>query len=766
MLRLIPRLQEDNPQPLLDAGLPRQLARVLWARGVHTPKEAEAFLSPRVEDLHDPMLLHDMDKAVERVRAALAANERITVYGDYDVDGVCAAAVLVEALKAKGAQATWYIPSRHKEGYGLNCDAVRMLSEQTDLLITVDCGITSIDEAALAQSLGMDLIITDHHEPPAQLPQALAVVDPLLGDYPFRRLCGAGVAFKLAWALFGMEAVEPLWELVALATVADLVPLLGENRIIVGQGLARMQHTRRAGLQALLRVSGLEGKIITAGHLGFQLGPRINAGGRLYEASRNVELLLTKDAYQADKIAAALNEENTERQRMEQDILGKADAWVRQSMDFLRDKAIIVVGDEWNTGVVGLVASKLVERYAWPTLVLSQNSEGMVTGSARSIPGVNLHAALTRCGELFERFGGHAQAAGMTLKAERLPELRQRLNEAIAEVAEPEAFVPSAPYDLDIALDEITMPLIEQFDRLAPTGFGNPSPVFRAMGTRILEARGVGAEGKHLKLRLEQNGAALDGIAFGQGAERAGLPEQVDVLFSPSINEYMGRRSPQCEVARLLPHAPLEAFLQQCEAQSDAFDCYLLSQMPPQEKELSLSVRQAITLQALEESVQGTLLTVKTLAGARRWLRWLAENGLAGRIDFCTGRPTDLRHFNTLCAMPEPEIAGFANVIALDDDMIAGAAAEWLPTDDALRGLYRVLRDGQGRFQSERALAEAAGLRMAAVRLGLTAFDELALVTYRPVPFEALLLPPKKCSLEESDTLRGMREAFAWEGMA
>lgn len=765
MLRLLPRLSDEPPRALIEAGIPAQLARLLGARGVETAAEAEAFLSPSADNLHDPMLLHDMPAAVERVLRAVEREERIVVYGDYDVDGVCASALLVEALRAHGAQADWYIPSRHKEGYGLNPQAVQTLAERCSLLITVDCGITSVEEAKLANSLGLDMIITDHHEPSAQLPQALAVVDPLLGAYPFRRLCGAGVALKLVWALFGEAAVSDLWELAALATVADLVPLLGENRVIAYEGLRRMQGTSRAGIKALLQVAGISGKTITAGHLGFQIGPRINAGGRLREASRNVELLLTEDDAVAADIAFALQEENTQRQRMEADILCQADAWVQAHVDFLSERAIIVVGRDWNPGVVGLVASRLVERYAWPTLVLSENEEGIVTGSARSIPGVNMHTALTRCQHLFIRFGGHAQAAGMTLRAEALPALREMLSKAIDDIAEEDAFIPSLYYDMDISLGEVTVELTRQFEQLAPTGFGNPAPVFRLYGAQVLEARTVGADGKHLKLRLSQEGAALDGIAFGQGSARAGLAQQVDVIFSPGINEYMGRVSAQLEVSRLLPHEADASFLAECGAREDDFDCYLLN-TPPRTEAFSGEVLRALVLQALQSSCQGTLLTVSTLAGAIYWTRWLREKALLGRVDFCFDAAQDRRRFNTLCAMPRPDAGeGFQRVYALDVPMCAQAVRGWLPSDDTLRHLYKTLRAGQGRLASERAVAEAAGMRLAAVRLGLRVFEEMELVAYRPVPFSAELLAPKKVSLDTSETLRRIRGAYPQEGI-
>ncbi len=753
MLRLIPRLTDETPGPLLDAGLPPQLARVLWARGVRTGEEARVFLHPDLSALHDPLRLSGMRRAVPRVQAAIEAGERIVVYGDYDVDGVCAASLLVSALRAHGAIADWYIPSRHKEGYGLNAEAVRALSARAQLIITVDCGITSVEEAALAAELSVDMIITDHHEPPEKLPEAYAVIDPLLGDYPFRRLCGAGVAFKLAQALFGFEAVRPLLDLAALATVADIVPLLDENRVLVYYGLQLMQETGRVGLKALLDVSGLTGKTITAGHLGFQIGPRINAGGRVSDASRSVELLLTEDAALAARIAGELNDENIQRQRMEAAILAQAEQWVAQNADFLTDRVLIVVGQGWNTGVVGLAASKLVEKFAWPAVVLSE-TDGVCVGSARSIPGVNLHTALTRCQDLFLRFGGHAQAAGMTLVSENLPAFRARLNEAIAAVAEPDAFIPSVSYDLDARLSEITIPLIEQMDRLAPTGFGNPAPVFRLTGAHVLEARGVGNEGKHLKLRLMQDGAALDGIAFGQGGQRKGLSETVDALFSPSINEFMGRRSAQCEIARILPHAPAEAFREACLAQADDFDLHLLDDLPPLAEPEPEAVRRALAAQALMDSCQGTLLTVRTLDGALRCLAWLEKAGLSGRAMYCFGAPTDPRRFNALCAMPARDAGkGYARVFALDDDLIPGVMAAWMPTDDGLRGLYRVLRAGQGRFASETALSEAAEMRVAAVRLGLRAFEELGLVAYCPTPFTASLCAAAKCSLTDSAVL-------------
>lgn len=767
MLRFIPRIREEAPAALLRAGIPPHVARVLHARGIETVDEANAFLSPSADGLHDPSLLFGMEAAVSHIREALSKGRRICIYGDYDVDGVCAVAILQTALLDHGANVFSYIPSRHREGYGLNMDAVRRIAEEATLLITVDCGITSIDEARLAKELGLSLVITDHHEPPERLPEAVALVNPLLGAYPFRRLCGAGVALKLAQALFGFDAVAKLIDLAALATVADLVPLLCENRILVSLGLSMMQDTKRAGLRALFDAAGILGREITAGHLGFQIAPRINAGGRLADASQGVTLLTTEDARVAAEIAGMLSEANQQRQRMELSLLGEAEKWVAEHVDFLREKAIVVVGEGWNTGVLGLVASRLTERFAWPAIVFSE-ADGVLTGSARSIPGVNIHAALTRCADLFIRFGGHAQAAGVTLAPENIDAFRVRLNEAIAELAEPDAFLPSAAYDFALPLADVTIPLIEQFRRLAPFGFGNPSPVFRATGAKVMEARGVGAEGKHLKLKLSQDGAAVSGIAFSQGALLTNLPESIDVLFSPSINEYMGRRSAQCEVSRIIPHAPLENFRARCEAGTDDFDIALLEEetdvtsFPP-----SPAVERALIREALLSGCQGTLLTVRTRSGALDWLDWLKSEGLSDRLVYCFGAPQDKRRFNALCAIPEKGAdAGYARVFALDDAFVPKALQEFMPSDDALRNLYRVLRAGNGRFASESALALAAGMRVAAVRLGLRAFDELGLLRYRPAPFRAALLPAGKCSLDESPALQRARRMLAWEADA
>lgn len=762
MLRLIKRPEETGRDELTGSGISPQLARLLRLRGVYTPEQARRFLRPSLEDLSDPLAIYGMDAALEAIRGAIARGERIVVYGDYDVDGICATTILTQALREHGAKAKYRIPSRHSEGYGLNPAAVREIAGECDLLVTVDCGITSVEEAALAREMGLRLVITDHHEPPKRLPQADAVVDPLLGEGCGKGLCGAGVALKIVQALWGMETAEAFLELAALATVADMVPLTGENRAIVALGLSQLQKTKRPGLRELTSLCGLDGKTINAGHVGFQIAPRLNAGGRLGDSNRCVEMMLTREAALGARIARELDEANAERQRLEAAIVREADRQVMQSADFLRDRVLVVVGEGWNRGVVGLAAGRLTEKYAWPTIVFSME-DGMCTGSARSVPGVNIHAVLSRCQDLYERFGGHAMAAGLTLKAEHMDEFRRRVNEAAAELAEPDAYIPAVMYDFETELSEITCELADDFGRLAPNGIGNPAPVLVTRGAHVLEARAVGTEGRHLKLRLEKEGASVGGIAFGLGGERAKLPDTVDAVFSPTVNEWMGRRSAEMEVKRLIPHEGTAAFEKACRESAEAFSAALLETRACADAGVSEEILRARVRQLLTERCQGTLLTVRTLDGALRWADWLSHEGLSDRLDCVFGRPADIRRYNCLCAMPEPGAeTGYRDVIALDDADVSAALRALMPDDDALRGLYRVLRAWPGTIRSEKALAQAAGLSAAATRLGLIAFDELGLVLLSRDPFEVVMMPMKRCSLSDSPTLYRLRQVCHW----
>lgn len=526
------------------------LDSLLAARGIDTEEKKARFLSPSVRDLYDPMLLHDMEKAVGLIRAAIRRGDRVLVWGDYDCDGVCAASVLLETLLEEGADASFRLPRRHTEGYGLNENAVREIAREYRLLITVDCGISNVKEVRLARELGMTVIVTDHHELPDELPDADAVIDPLLGDYPFRRLCGAGVALKICQALQGMDGVMKRLDIAALATVADVVPLVDENRVIVYEGLRCMADTARPGLRELIGSARIK-QPFRADDLAFRLGPRLNAAGRLEDASMGVELLLTKDAEKAKEIAGHLESNNSRRREEEQRTVAEALELMREQTDLRRDRIIIIEGENWNNGLIGLVAGKLCEKFHHPAIVLNRQGE-TATGSCRSVEGVNIWKMLSLCSDLFLRFGGHEQAAGLTIPAANIPELRQRLNRVIRENCGDSCLIPVMEYDLPLRLDRVTLDTAEQLQALEPTGCGNPAPVFLLSGADVQEMRRVG-DGSHLKLKLLDGITVRDGIAFGMGDEADRACSRVDVLFVPDRNEYNGRVSVQLQVKAIRP---------------------------------------------------------------------------------------------------------------------------------------------------------------------------------------------------------------------
>ena len=542
-------LQRCVPEGPSFAGEPDWMSALLRARGIATDEEARRFLSPSLSDLHDPFLLPGMEEAVALLRQAIADRATILVYGDYDADGVCAASILMEALHEEGASLAYRIPSRQDEGYGLNEAAVREIAEKASLLITVDCGVSNHQEVALAKELGLTVIVTDHHQPPETLPPADVVMDPLLGGYPFPGLCGAGVALKICQALQGMPGVEKRLDLAALATVADVVPLRDENRIIVREGLRRMENTARPGLKALMASAGVTAPL-TADHLAFRLGPRLNAAGRLGDAKLGVHLLLTPDPAKAERIARMLEETNRQRQELERRITGEALTGLRPEA-LAEAHVILVAGEHWNPGLIGLTAGRLCERFHLPAVALSLDGETAV-GSCRSIPGVNIHRMLSACADLLERFGGHEQAAGLTVRTENIPLLRDRLEALISAAAPEEAFLPSMEYDLSVPFRTWTPEALARLSRLEPTGCGNPAPLFLLRDAEVRSLRRVGSDGSHLKLSvLDEDLSAVDGIAFSLGEIADEAPRKLDLLYRPVLNDFRGRRSVEAQVAAI-----------------------------------------------------------------------------------------------------------------------------------------------------------------------------------------------------------------------
>jgi single-stranded-DNA-specific exonuclease len=529
------------------------LTTLLHQRGLSTGDAVDRFLTADYRrGLHDPFALRDMPQAAARVAEAIDREELIGVYGDFDADGITAVTLLVQAIGAMGGRIRPYVPHRVREGYGLNHVAIETLARDgVRLLITVDCGISNVDEVAEAARLGLDVIVTDHHNPPETLPAALAVVNPRRPDcgYPFKGLVGVGVAFKLVQALIRLRGLHgtlrgrDLLDVVALGTVADMGPLVDENRVLVKAGLEALNSTQRPGLTALLRSAGLTAGRVDSSAVGFSLAPRLNAAGRLTDAERAYRLLLTDDAGEADLLAAELSETNRERQQLTTTVQLAAEAQIRSGQ--LSNRRILVLADEqFAAGVVGLVAARLVEEYGRPAVVIERGAE-LAKGSARSVPGYSIIDALRAQQELFERYGGHPAAAGFTIRSERIPLLAERLEAAVAHLT-PADLAPALQIDAEVPLTAIDWPLQQDIARLEPFGAGNPQPLllFRAVTAQNI---GTSRDGATLRAQLRSAGTVIDAVGFRLGhlAEALRSAPTIDLVGELSVNEWNGRRQLQ-----------------------------------------------------------------------------------------------------------------------------------------------------------------------------------------------------------------------------
>lgn len=542
------------------AGYPALLAAVLAAHGIEDVPAAAEFLRIEESLSLSPFLMKDMDRAASRIDRALRAGEHMAVFGDYDVDGITATAILVDYLRRRGGQVSHYIPRRIEDGYGLSADAMRTLHERgVSLVITVDCGITGVEEVDFAATLGMDVVVTDHHECKDELPRAAAVVDPHRPDcpYPFKHLAGCGVALKLVLALGDEEQAEELLTrycpLAAVGTVADVMRMAGENRTIVARGLAHITDNDFIGLQALLRETGLDQKEITSVQIGYVLAPRINAAGRMGEADRAAELMLCKDPATARALARELCELNRQRQAVEQEIYAQAIEMI-ETLPADERHALVLADHQWHQGVVGIVASRLSEKYACPSFMIHISGH-TGKGSCRSWGGFNLFAALEECSDLLLGFGGHELAAGFTIEEDKIPAFRRRMNQCVLR------FMGGRPaasaLDVDVVLrrpELVTLWEVEQLRRLEPYGNGNERPLFSLLGVTLDRIQGVG-QNRHLKLRLSKGTAQMEGIFFSVTPQQCPCQagERVDVAFYLQVNEFRGSRTVQLQVVDLRP---------------------------------------------------------------------------------------------------------------------------------------------------------------------------------------------------------------------
>ena len=610
----------EAQERLRAAGYPYLVSAVLAARGVESPEQAAVFLEREDKLTLSPFLMKDMDKAAERVQQALARREKIAVFGDSDVDGITATCILVDYLKGRGADVVHYIPRRIEDGYGLSCDAIRGLYDQgVRLLVTVDCGITGVEEVDYANSIGLDVVITDHHECREVLPRAAAVVDPHRPDctYPFKHLAGCGVALKLVLALGGPDREGSLFAryctLAAIGTVADVMQMSGENRTIVSQGLAALERSDFIGLHALLHEAGLSGREVSSVQIGFILAPRINAAGRMGEADKAAELLLCTDPEAAERMAKELCALNRERQNVEQEIYTQAEEMIGRMSDRERS-ALVLESSRWHQGVVGIVASRLSEKYSRPSFMIHLNgSTGK--GSCRSWGGFNLFAALENCKDLLLGFGGHELAAGFTIDRSNIPAFRDRMNEYARSYCNGRQPEPALEIDAAIAHPaDVTLEEMEALSVLEPYGSGNARPVFCLLGATLLRTQNVG-QNRHLKLRLGKGCAQFDGIFFSTVAERCGcaVGDRVDAAFYLQINEFRGSRTVQLQMVDIRPS--LCASGREQEALDLAHRCAGGGHLAPRDARRALPTREqfAAAWRFLERAVPEEGLTADRL---------------------------------------------------------------------------------------------------------------------------------------------------------
>lgn len=526
-------------------------AIILYNRGIREDGQIKDFLARDLSGMHDPFLMKDMDKAVERILLAKKNNEKITIYGDYDVDGITSIAILYKYLKNMGLEVGFYVPDRMVEGYGVNKDALdKIKADGTAVIITVDTGITAIEEADYAKSIGIDFIITDHHECKESIPDVYAAIDPKRKDceYPFKSLAGVGVVFKLIQALDSSEPIENLMDeyadLMCLGTVADISPLIDENRVIVTEGLKRFKTTKNIGLKALIDVS-TNGKAITTSTIGYTIALRINASGRLGCASTSVELFLTEDEEEAAKLADSLCHENTLRQQTEQKMFKEALEYIEQHPGIKDDDILVIPHENWHHGIVGIVSSKITEKYYKPSILFAVDGDS-AKGSGRSIAGFNLFGALENCSGLLEKFGGHELAAGLTIKAENIEDFRKKINEYAKGRIEDMTLVPTISLDAQIKVPYITIDTVHDINKLQPFGVNNPTPSFSVRNIKIHRIS-VMSEGKHLRMTLYKDGKYLDTVGFGMGDYYSMFREgdYIDVAFALDINDYKGFQNVQ-----------------------------------------------------------------------------------------------------------------------------------------------------------------------------------------------------------------------------
>ncbi len=635
-------------------GISSVTSRILVNRGIRYREDAEVFLNPSINQLFDPFILHDMDKAVHRINKAIANKERITIYGDYDVDGMTSCAILFDFFTDIGCKVDVYIPNRHDEGYGINCEAIEIIHRRgTKLLISVDCGITSVSEVELAKSLGIDVIITDHHQCGSLLPNAVAVINPTRDSklHSLHPLAGVGVAGKLVQAMTDTSYLTRYLDLIALGTVADVVPLLGDNRIFVAKGLEKINQDPCVGIEALMEVSGVRGTKINTGRIAFGLAPRLNAAGRIDDPLKGFKLLTAKKLSKAIPIARLLEEQNRQRQAIEADTIREAQEMIEKHVCLSTNRIIVLGKKDWNPGVIGIAASKITEQYYRPCLLIAIEGD-LGVGSARGIDGFNIYEALKSCSHLLRKFGGHEMAAGFSLDKENIPRLREELLDYCDEVIHDSMLIPRYTYDMELNNRDITYDLVREMEALEPYGIGNPSPTFLLANAGLEQNRQVGNDGKHLKMSIELGQRLWDGIAFGMGerSEFLSAAKRASIVTGLEKNEWRGITKLQFNIKHmdilLENDKDWEEFLSFFYLKF--FDAFYYDFMYNKDNNNNIYPLQYKSLHqvAIDQVVEnfqrtriGSLVLINSLSKVKAIVQDILKSGLMGKVSFSYGQP-------------------------------------------------------------------------------------------------------------------------------
>ena len=739
------------------------IAQILASRGITELGNAKKFLHATIRDLYDPFLLEGMEKSVNRIKRAMEIGEQIVIYGDYDVDGITSISVLLKYFNHVNYPVQFYIPNRLEEGYGVNEDAIMRIAEEgTDLLITVDCGITSVHEANVAKSIGLDMIITDHHECQSELPDCFAIINPKQDtcDYPYDMLAGVGIAFKLVQGLMGdafFDFESEIIDIAALGTVADVAPISDENRIIAKFGLEKLNETNNHGLKALIDVAGVEGKTLNTGHIGFTLAPRINAAGRIGTPHLGVELLTTEDPQRARALAEELNSLNERRQAIEKEILEEAELYVEREIDLKNELVIVVQGYNWHTGIIGIVASRIAEKYYRPTIILNIE-DGVAKGSARSVGRFSIFDAMSSCKDLFTKFGGHAQAAGVSLPEANVSDFRLRVNAFAKEILTERDLIPVLKVDGHIQGRDVSYKLIDELEMLEPFGLSNPKPQFVIEDLQVDKVMMIGKDKNHLKMIVHDQNRVFDSLCFGC-EDKYGFVQTrdvVDMVAGLDRNSFRGVETIQLMIKDLRKYNMFTPSYKKLRAEYDLSAARYLEQSAKQG--ISESINDVDNFECLPESGT-TLVVIESSASLYDFIKsfhdkWNYKYLIHfNEVNVCTKFDVVVHPLELSESITGYDHVFYYKATEMLDNMDR-IKNEIIPDREALVTLYKSIMKGDTLSEEIDTLSRALGLTPGTIFMSGLILRDLNLIEFNMTSdlLEAKMLPKPKSKIDIFET--------------